>query len=41
VPATTHGWSRSYRCVGVPVARRYVEGINEWIGAQLRNQPER
>jgi hypothetical protein len=24
------------RFVDVPVARRYIEGINEWIGAQFR-----
>jgi hypothetical protein len=22
---------------GVPVARRYIEGINQWIGAQLQD----
>ena len=40
VPADLHIYSGAphgvKRFVDVPVARRYIEGINEWIGAQLQ-----
>ncbi len=43
VPAELHVYAGAphgvKRFAGVPVARRYVEGINEWIGAQLQARP--
>jgi hypothetical protein len=39
VPAELHTYAGAPHGVKqfaeVPVARRYIEGINEWIGAQL------
>lgn len=35
-PGAPHGVKRF---AGVPVAQRYTQGINDWIGRQLRGQP--
>jgi acetyl esterase/lipase len=43
VPAELHVYAGAphgvKRFADVPVARRYIEGINEWIGAQLQASP--